>query len=360
MMSDSMSACFSGFNDVLCNAREFGEIDKCFAEIDEDEANKQADEKEMLEYMVQVEKLKNDKKYNICCDNTMQLDTEGIFVCSICGCIKQNYGDITHSHSMAIMEHIMITGTNINRPRPIIFCGVSDYERVQAKYIMDILLRMQNESRNIKFSYGILNTSRNLCQKVQKTGVYRTKVLREILATCINYACIDAGISYKASEIAAFMQLEKKGFSRGESILRDLHSKGVIDIKVNCNPMHNFINRFFNILKLDEKYKPFVIEIIEAAEANEVARTSIMESKCVGAIWLLIQSIGADKSAKELDDECNVRRNTFYRFCTEVSKCMRFFTPIYSKHELDFKNVKKSKGPRGKRGAKKSTVADNN
>lgn len=358
-MSGSLSTEFSGFGDMLCNVNEFSEIDKCFAEIDENEANdKQVDDKEMLEYMKKVEKSKNDNKYNVCCDVTMQLDSEGLFVCGTCGCIKQSYGDITHSHSMAIMEHIMISGSDISRPRPIIFCGVSDYERVQAKYIMDILLRMQNESRNIKFSHSILNTARDLCQKVQKTGVYRTKVLREILATCINYSCIDAGVSYKASEIAEFMQLEKKGFSRGESILRDLHSRGIIDIKVNCNPMHNFINRFFNILKLDEQYKPFVIEVIETAEANEVARTSIMESKCVGAIWLLIQSLGIDKSAKEIDDECNVRRNTFYRFCTEISKCMRFFSPIYAKHGLEFKNVKKSKGPRGKKAAAKDIEAD--
>lgn len=341
---------FSGFGQGACNAAEFDKINDYFAEIDiEDDKNAgdKVDEAEMVKYMIKMEKSKNDEKYNICCSETMNIDSSGFFVCNKCGCIKQNYGDISHSHSMAIMEHIMIMGDN-SRSRPI-FCGSSDYERVQAKYVMDILLRMQNESRNIKFSHSILNTSRDLCQKVQKTGVYRTKVLREILAACINYSCLDAGISYKASEIAEFMQLDKKGFSRGESILRDLHSRGVINIKINCNPMHNFVNRFFRILKLDEKYKGFVIEMIEAAESNEVARTSIMESKCVGAIWLLIQSLGINKSAKELDDECNVRRNTFYRFCTEVTKCLRFFTPIYKKYGIEFKNVKKSKGPRGKK-----------
>lgn len=344
---------FSDFGDVLCNADEFNEIGKCFADIsvEEEKKNTPVDEKELINYMIKLEKNKNDEKYNICCSNTMQLDRDGFFVCDTCGHIKQNYGDITHSHSMAIMEHVMI-GSGGNRPRPLIYCGTSDYERVQAKYIMDILLRMQNESRNIKLPHSILNATRDLCQKVQKTGVYRTKVLREIIAACIKYSCLDINISYKDSELAEFMQLDKKGFSRGEGILRDLHSKGYIGIKVNFNPMHNFINRFFNILKIDEKYKGFVIEIIEAAEANEVARTSIMESKCVGAIWLLIQALGPDiisKSAKDLDDECNVRRNTFYRFCTDVSKCMRFFNPIYSKYELEFKYVKKSKGPRTKK-----------
>lgn len=315
---------------------------------------------DLFEFLQNVSESKSNEKYNTCCEEVMYIDINGHFVCSKCGCIKQNYGDISHSHSTATMEQIKITGPDAYKYRRLFFSGFSDYEKVQSKYVMDILLRMQNESRLVKFSQSILNASRDLCQKVQKTGVYRTKVLREILAACIYYSCIEIGITHKPSEIAEFMQLDTKGFSRGEGILRDLNSQGVISIKVNENPMNNYINRYFEILELDHKYKPFIAEMVESATVNNVARNSIMNSKCVGSIWLLIQSLDLNINANTIDKDCNVRKNTFYRYCDEVAKCKRFFLPIYAKYDLEFKNNKKTKGPRCSKKEKAQDTAKTN
>jgi hypothetical protein len=68
------------------------------------------------------------------------------------------------------------------------------------------------------------------------------------MAACLHYACLEADstgipVAYKPSEFATFMQLGTKGFSRGDTILRELNKEGKIHIKINVNLMQPFLTR---------------------------------------------------------------------------------------------------------------------
>jgi hypothetical protein len=87
---------------------------------------------------------------------------------------------------------------------------------------------------------------------------------------------------------------------------------------------------------LGDNYNQFAVDLIEKADKLNIAHNSNMNTKCVGSIWMLIKALGLDISAQKVDSICNVRKNTFFRFCESIQNYKSNFAEIYQKYNLDF------------------------
>lgn len=170
----------------------------------------------------------------------------------------------------------------------------------------------------------------------ERKFVKRGDIKDEVLGKLIKYECDRAGIARMDSEIAKFMRLPCGGLSRGESILRDLHMNGKIELPINMDPTSGFITRYLDCLMLDvAKYKPFLEELIKRANTIGVGLRSISSSKVVGAIWVLVQKEKLPITSNDLDKKCDVKQNTFKKFSEAVLVRLHRFVDIFEAHGVN-------------------------
>jgi transcription initiation factor TFIIIB Brf1 subunit/transcription initiation factor TFIIB len=169
----------------------------------------------------------------------------------------------------------------------------------------------------------------------EKKFVKRGDIKDEVLGKLIKYECDRAGIARMDKEIAEFMRLPSAGLSRGESILRQLHNQGKIELPINIDPTEGFIERYLESLDINKPhYKDFIAELIQVANTIGVGLRSIANSKVVGAIWVLVQKEKLPITLNELDKKCNIRRNTFLKFSTAITDKIHKFVDVFEKYNI--------------------------
>ena len=279
-----------------------------------------------------------EEKYNRCCDTDMQLDCNNNFVCAVCQCIKRNFTD-RGEYTAGAGNQFNLSVSDSNGKRIYMYSGTGNYLECQRKNLLRIYNEQNNISKTIKLSDEMIIAMCNLCQLVIEKDVKRTKMLREIMAACMFYECLRVNRVYKHSEIAEFMQLDSRGFSRGESILLRLATRKIIDIPQAVDTTDPFLDRYFEHLPLDPIYKQtFAKPFITTAQQHAIGVQSKIASKCAGAIWLLVGALNMRDTItlQLLDRVCNVRKNTLINFCNSVltSSKKEVFEPVYEAADL--------------------------
>lgn len=229
----------------------------------------------------------------------------------------------------------------------------SDYSKTQKKNINIQLIKKHNNA-TIPISPQVIKKVAELYNSIQKTVietetgqkkfVRRGEIKNEVLAALIYYQCINDNFSRKKKDIACFMELSTNGFSRGESIVRNLVSNGKLNIVLDQNPMIDFLNRYFERLELDDNYKDFVIRIIEHSENLKIGMDSHISSKVSGTIWLLIDALKLDIKISVVEIAAdNTKKNTFVKFYKCVLQKMDVFREIFEVCEIPMIVPKKTK-----------------
>jgi transcription initiation factor TFIIIB Brf1 subunit/transcription initiation factor TFIIB len=315
------------------------------------------------EYIVNVE----DDSYTRCCGTDMCNTENGYITCSVCGIAKVVYGDIGINHNESMIPHIQATGTKAYGYQKMLrISNPNDYAKMRSTYVNNILQRMNNAARN-KIAIEILYQARMLCLEIMKKKTYRTKVLREIIASCIYHACIAAKQNRRPKEIAEFTGLDTDGFSQGDTIVIAMAELGVINITTNVDSTPEYIERAMVILNMDLRYKPFAVGIVKLAQHWHIAINSMAYSKSVGAVYLLAEANYPRISVDMIKDKLGIHINTIYKFVNEVKTHFRFFKDFYIKSgiplpaSLDIiptKVSKRSRVPKKLKGTIKSVKDD--
>lgn len=312
---------------------------------------------ELFRSMSEVQMEDDELKYNYCPDCKIPMTlSNNEHHCPACNLIRTFDADTVGDHGESTSGNIRITtGTykgkfyNLN----------NDYARTQRKLIETQLLHNNAVTKGPAIARDILIKSAagyNSIQKMivdevieiegndgeiiqsvsQKKFVRRGNIKDEVLAAFVYFECIRAGATRKKKDIAAFMQLQAGGFSRGEDILRTLHAEGKIDIPVDEEPTEDFVDRYLEALNLENPdYKGFILDLIELSEKRKIGMNSHISSKIVGAIWILIQQLNLPISAVQLEKAAdNTKKNTFTKFQTVVRNSMNVFAPIFKEYKI--------------------------
>lgn len=292
-------------------------------------------------------------RYNYCknCEIPMELIAEG-YQCEVCGVIL-NLTMQTSDHTETSNGILKITSGS---SRGSFYHYNVDSVKLRKKVILQQLKAKKNEYAGPAISEDILEKTADAYVDIQvkckesreskeqvtpapqeKNFVHRSGIKDEIIAAILYFECVKAGMMRKRKDIVAFMRLSTSGFSRGESILRGLHSRGIYMIPTAREALaEDFVGRYLEALKIDNaRYCCFVTEIVEMSERLNIGILSHVSSKVVGTIWLLIVNEGLNISISTLESLADkTKKNTFARFTDEVIKYMGAFKDIFIKYNI--------------------------
>ncbi len=258
------------------------------------------------------------------------------------------------------------------------FGGGGNYAKTQRKQILNEMLalhdaaaKMNDASVNIPIDviYKTVDFYNDI-QKImvderdengevigQRKSIRRGTIKDEILGTCLYYTCVAEKLFHKKKDIARFMQID--GISRGEKKVRELANMGKITLPSVVGTERDLILRYLAALDLyvrqdssahgtmlsqtsvpqphpnQEKYVGFVTDILARSDKLTIKCNSVLSSKVVGAIWILITKLELPIAAADVEKKCdNIRKNTFSRFSDTIMsrEVIVKFIPIFEKY----------------------------
>lgn len=297
--------------------------------------------------------------FNYCndCKVAMNNTNEG-YECPECHIVVKMIGEMKDcSEENSSMLKISVGG---NRS---VYNSVHNYSKIQFKAILDQLMSLNEEYKDgPKFPKNILIATANFYNDIQKLYVdkidengeicgqkkfvRRSNIKDEILGYCLYCECINGGVPRRKKDISVFMKLQSNGISRGEKIMRILHNEGKINLPLNIDFEDDYIERYLeslgiinteNMTEQEIKYCGFVRELVNESERKKVGMSSVISSKIVGAIWILISHTKMQIDTNTVEECCDkIRKNTFMRFAKTVEEPRNLvkFIDIFNKYEV--------------------------
>jgi transcription initiation factor TFIIIB Brf1 subunit/transcription initiation factor TFIIB len=243
---------------------------------------------------------------------------------------------------------IKIVGKDSYRYHKALLRTASDYSKIQSNNTNKQLSRFNSQSKEGKLPIIILKEAAELYGKIQKCNIVRRGNGRKgALGACIYFVCNRHNITKKPKEIAMFLSIEESYLSKGDKLLRRLHAEGKIDIPVHHNPKDAYILQYFESLGIDNKYKPFVSELIDRASQVDMMgeNNSRISTKCAGAVYTLKVQESLKISKTDIVKYCKISKSTFIRYYEFLIQNRRVLKPVFKKHNVTpLRKSKKKKG----------------
>lgn len=271
----------------------------------------------------------------------------GEYQCS-CGIAVNNEVECAKDHNAVAAAIRISSGVNSGK----FYNVTADYTKTQRKAIMAQLMTHQTRYQGAGFPRDVLNATATSYNNIQKAiteevvvdGVTKTKkfvrrgtIKSEILAALLFYECIRANIVRKKSDVAAFMELNTRGFSRGEIILRSMAVEGKIDMPIDSDERVDVIvEKYMEALDIKcDRYSRFVEDIVTLSEERRICMSSHLSSKVAGAMRVLISRTDLRVTDAELERATdNTKKNTFMRFHDAIFANMSVFIGVFAAHGI--------------------------
>jgi len=279
--------------------------------------------------------------YNHCCNKAMVVSNIG-YTCSLCGSVNKISGslmDCTEDSTSSVRKTVGNNTYNLNM----------NTAQTQKKSILDALHANNNDYQGLKFPKNVLMRCAEEFNNVQKIMVdidpinpftdTKKFVTRgdnrgEILGYILYIICIMEGVPRSKKNIAKFMKVGS-GISRGEDTLRNFYITGKITLNVDECAWEAYLTRYMESLGLDKspkakKYKNFILHLTSESILKHVATKSLITSKIVGALWILIKYENLPITSKQLENSSdNIRKNTITTFSDEIEKHILKFIHVF-------------------------------
>ena len=258
----------------------------------------------------------NDSEYNTSQDAFMPI----IIVGNNSGCYNKNLLKTTANYSSY--------RKNSNR-KGLHSCNYYHDGKKLPKTCINLALKLFNRIIESKDCHDEERTSR----------VYRGNSKKGVMGSCLYYACNMYNITKTPKQIASIMGIEERFLSQGDRKVRSLADKGIIDIPPIIDPVEDYLNQYFASLKIDLKYKQFIIDLINRAEKKNIhiESDSKITTKCVGSIYLLSKRMSDVKHIKEEDisRECNgISKTTYNKYYKLLMQNKDKLIPVFIKHRI--------------------------
>lgn len=178
-----------------------------------------------------------------------------------------------------------------------------------------------------------------LFSKIKEKGyVFRGNKKKGVIGSCLFYACIMFNMTKTPREIASLLNIEDRFLSQGDKQIQEKNEKGIIDIPTTFRPLNDYINQYFPTFSIPDKYKQFIIDLIEYAEKKNIhiLNDSRTTTKCIGAIYLLVSRVKELNHIKKIivSDEQSIKKNTFIKYTNLLISNHNLLKPVFKKHRI--------------------------
>jgi hypothetical protein len=291
-------------------------------------------------------------KKNKChiCDGDLYLSVN-ILTCQSCGLETQNCSNITEEeYSTAAITDCNVNSNGFISMRIVgpgsygynraLLKTSANYEKYRKINMLKDMNSWNNNSKKHHMPKNIMLEVNDDFDKIKKHGyVFRKDGKKGVISALLYYRCYAHGISKTPSEIAQFSGIEEKFHSQGDRILHDLAERGIIQIPHKVNPIIDYIERYMELLEIDKKYKQFIIDLINRAEAKHIhiLHDSKANTKAVGAIYVLVDRIPSLRSRVTKDiieKECGISKTTFLRYYNIIHTYYKKIKKTFKKHNI--------------------------
>lgn len=291
---------------------------------------------------------KNSMTCNVC-DNRYVIISETRLLCKKCGEEKSvdtgrsgdtYYENSDYNTSSNSFMPFRFVGSGSRKYHKSLLGSSSDYSIYSKNINKKEMYQCNDQYIGKKVPKIALNMAVELFVQIKKysDNIYRNHGKRGLMGACLYYSCIALGISKTTRDIAAIMCVEDKFQSQGDRIIREMNELGIVNIVTKLNPINDYVIQYFYSLHIDMKYKQFVIDLIDKAEAKKlhIFNDSRPSTKCAGSIYMLTMRVqGLNVSPDDIARECSISKTTF----------KRYYKLLYDNH-IKLKNVfKKHKIP---------------
>lgn len=217
----------------------------------------------------------------------------------------------------------------------------ADYSKYRHVFTLKEIHRWDSQNESGKhFPKNIITQVTDMYSEIKASGrVFRKNIKRGIISALIYYCCYANGISRTPTEISQRLGIEEKFHSTGDRILREIAELGIIDLPETIDPISDYIDRYFEILKIPIEYRQFVIDIVDTAAKNKlhVLSDSKNNTKCIGAIYLLITRLKMAESITLLEQKCEISKTTYLKYYNMICKYYKLFVPVFINHKIPMK-----------------------
>lgn len=171
---------------------------------------------------------------------------------------------------------------------------------------------------------------------ITHSKVHRSNMKYKILAKILSHQAAAEGIIYKETNIADFMQLEKRGFARGDGYVRAVCEDNNLNIDMNYNTLEAHIQTSFNNMeimlegRLYVRQKRFIVSLVERSIQKHIGIGSVLRSKVIAATYeVLNKTVNHPPSLDIVAKKCQIRKHTIKRFLLEIAAHKSHFLDIY-------------------------------
>ncbi len=220
----------------------------------------------------------------------------------------------------------------------------ADYTRYRRMTTLKEMHNWNSQSTNNQLPKNVIEEANDMFAAIKDHNyVFRKDVKKGVQGACLYYTCHMNGISRTPAEIAKIVGIAEKFLSAGDRHLRDLNERGIISIPARVDAVYSYVNRYFELLKIPEVYKPFVLDMIKQADDDRlhVQYDSKSNTKCIGTIYMLIDRIPALRKRIDKDrieKECEISKTTFIKYYTMLCKFYKRFAHVFIKHRIPMKS----------------------
>lgn len=291
--------------------------------------------------------------HNICSKcNVECIISDGTSFCGQCGLENDIIDDNTKFSFSVDRDH----NTSDNSFMSFNFVGKNSYcyQRSFLKTCANYSSFRRNNNRKDLYNYNYQYEGKKIPKNAIKlaielfstikdnNNVYRGNGKKGVLGACLFYACVMNNITKTPREIASVMDIEERFLSHGDRKVQELNEKNIISIPTVLRPLKDYLDQYLPALKIPDKYKQFIVDIIERAEKKNIhiKNDSRTTTKAIGSIYLLINRIKSLShiTKDHISKECNISKSTFNRYYSLLMENSTIIKPVFIRHSIPMPN----------------------
>ena len=295
-----------------------------------------------------------EKKYNFAeCKQPMYCEKcNDVIIDSVCNCFssldtclhddssKFNFStEKNHNVSSNSFMSFNVVGPNSYRYQKSLLKTCAKYSSYRAHTTRKDLDNCNYNYKGKKIPKNIIKMAIELFSKIKEHNfVFRGNGKKGVLGACLFYACVSNNITKTPREIANIMNIEERFLSHGDRILQEMNENKIISIPTILRPLTDYLSQYFPILNIPDKYKQFIIDIVDKSEKKNIhiLNDSRTTTKCIGAIFLLVSRVKELKHISQhmIIKECNISKSTFIRYYNLLIINYKYIKPVFKKHRI--------------------------
>lgn len=180
-------------------------------------------------------------------------------------------------------------------------------------------------------SQKVISDAADLFCQVQQHQVLRGGVRKGTQAACLYKVCAPNRIVRSIREIAQLFGVDQSEVSNGDKILDELYAQGLItktyhgEDQTEEMQISDLLTRYFNSLEMNDRcrkagvemgnIREFCTRLVRFTKIYRIAEGSVINSKCIGSIYVLSQHLTAlDIDRETIEKKCKISKSTFNRF----------------------------------------------